>query len=107
MSVSIQQLSVPVFAKTLGNLSAILDKAAAHAEAKKIDPTVLLGARLFPDMFPLMRQIQLAGDFAKGSVARLAGHDATEARRILGARVPDMVVTDDLETAMRALGRAA
>lgn len=75
MSVSIQQLSVPVFAKTLGNLSAILDKAAAHAEAKKIDPTVLLGARLFPDMFPLMRQIQLAGDFAKGSVARLAGQE--------------------------------
>ncbi len=73
MTLSMQQMSVPIFAKTLGNLSAILDKAAAHAEAKKIDPSVLLAARLFPDMFPLLRQIQLAGDFAKGSVARLAG----------------------------------
>jgi hypothetical protein len=71
----IYSMSVPVFAKTLGNLSAILDKAAAHAEAKKIDPSVLLAARLFPDMFPLTKQVQVACDFAKGTVARLAGEE--------------------------------
>lgn len=75
MSHSMQQMSVPIFAKTLGNLSAVLDKAAAHAEAKKIDPSVLLQSRLYPDMFPLLRQVQLASDFAKGSVARLAGQE--------------------------------
>jgi hypothetical protein len=68
-------MSVPVFVKSLGQLSAILDKAAAHAEAKKVDPTVLLNARLFPDMFPLTKQVQVACDFAKGSVARLAGQE--------------------------------
>jgi len=68
-------MSVPVFAKTLGNLSAILDKAAAHAEAKKFDPAVLLGARLFPDMFALTKQVQTACDFAKGSVSRLTGQE--------------------------------
>jgi hypothetical protein len=68
-------MSVPVFEKTLGQLSAILDKAAAHAEAKKIDPSVLLTARLFPDMFALTKQIQVACDFAKGTVARLAGEE--------------------------------
>jgi hypothetical protein len=66
-------MSVPIFVRTLGNLSAILDKAAAHAQAKKIDPAVLLSARLYPDMFAFTRQIQLAGDFAKGTAARLAG----------------------------------
>lgn len=71
----IYSMSVPVFAKTLGNLSAILDKAAAHAEAKKIDPAVLLAARLYPDMFPLTKQVQVACDFAKGTVARLAGEE--------------------------------
>ena len=65
--------SIPVFAKMLGNLSAILAKAAAHCEAKKIDPAALLGARLFPDMFPLTRQVQIATDQAKGGAARLAG----------------------------------
>jgi len=68
-------MSVPVFAKTLGNLAAILDKAGAYAEARKIDPAVLLTARLYPDMFALTKQIQLACDFAKGSVARLAGQE--------------------------------
>jgi len=68
-------MSVPVFVKTLGSLSAILDKAAAHAEAKKFDPAVLLAARLYPDMFNLTRQVQIACDFAKGSVARLAGEE--------------------------------
>jgi len=65
--------SIPVLAKTLGNLSAILDKAAKHCEAKKLDPNALLGSRLFPDMFPLTRQVQIAADQAKGCAARLAG----------------------------------
>ena len=73
MPISMYQASAPRFANTLNNLSAILDKAQAHAEAKKIDPAVLLASRLYPDMFPLVRQIQIASDSAKGPVARLAG----------------------------------
>jgi hypothetical protein len=73
VKISMYAMSVPVFVKTLGNLSSILDKAAAHAQAKKIDPAVLLAARLFPDMFALAKQVQVACDFAKGAVARLAG----------------------------------
>jgi hypothetical protein len=65
--------SIPVFAKMLGNLSAILDKGAKHCEAAKIDPNALLGFRLYPDMFPLTRQVQIAADQAKGCAARLAG----------------------------------
>jgi hypothetical protein len=64
---------VPVFVRTLGNLSAILDKAVRWAEAKKIDPAVLVNARLAPDMFALARQVQIASDAAKGCAARLAG----------------------------------
>jgi hypothetical protein len=67
------QASVPRFANMLRNLDAILAKAQAHAAAKKIDPAVLLGGRLFPDMFPLVKQVQIATDHAKGAVARLAG----------------------------------
>jgi hypothetical protein len=67
--------SVPVFVKTLGNLSAILAKAAAHAEQKKFDPEVLVNMRLAPDMFPLLRQVRIACDFAKGAAARLAGEE--------------------------------
>jgi hypothetical protein len=66
------QASVPVFVRMLGNLATILEKAAAHAEARKIDPAVLVQARLFPDMFPLARQVQIASDSAKGGAARLA-----------------------------------
>ena len=69
------QASAPRFANMLGNLSAILDKAQAHCEARKIDPLVLTGDRLYPDMFPLSRQVQIACDTAKGAVARLAGVD--------------------------------
>jgi hypothetical protein len=75
MRVSMYALSVPVFVKTLGNLSAILDKAAGHAQARKIDPAALLAARLYPDMFTFTRQVQLASDFARGSSARLAGQE--------------------------------
>lgn len=72
---AMHSMSVPIFVKTLGNLSTILDKAAAHAEARRIDPAVLLSARLYPDMFPLSKQVQLASDFAKGATARLAGQE--------------------------------
>jgi hypothetical protein len=67
------QASAPRFANILKNLSAILDKAQAHCEAKKIDPLALTSFRLFPDMFPLARQVYIATDTAKGAVSRLAG----------------------------------
>lgn len=73
MPLSMYQTSIPVFVRALGNLSAILDKAAAHAAARKIDPSVFINARLAPDMFPLSRQVQSASDSAKGCAARLAG----------------------------------
>lgn len=73
MAISMYQSSVPVFTRMLGNLSTILGKAAEHAATRKIDPAALLGARLFPDMFSLTRQVQVACDFAKGATARLAG----------------------------------
>jgi uncharacterized protein len=73
MKTSMYQTSIPTFVRVLNNLAAILEKGAAHAEARKIDPTVLLNARLFPDMFPLTRQVQLAADTANGGAARLAG----------------------------------
>ena len=73
MKISMHQASVPTFARVLNNLAAILEKTAAHAEAKKIDPIALINFRLFPDMLPFSRQIQIASDSAKGGVARLAG----------------------------------
>ena len=78
------QASVPVFTRMLGNLRAILEKGAAHAEAKKFDAAVLVNGRLAPDMFALARQVQIAADMAKGCGARLAGieppkHDDNEA----------------------------
>jgi uncharacterized protein len=73
MSVSMYLSSVPQFLRALTNLRAILEKAAAHAEAKKITPSVLVNARLYPDMFPLSRQVQIATDHAKRAVSRLAG----------------------------------
>jgi hypothetical protein len=73
MTISMYQASAPRLANSLTNLSTILDKAAAHAEAKKIDPSVLLQSRLYPDMLPLLRQVQISSDNAKGAVARLAG----------------------------------
>ncbi len=66
-------IAIPTFQKQLGALDAILDKADAYATAKKIDIAVLLAARLYPDMFNLTRQVQLATDFAKAAPARLAG----------------------------------
>jgi hypothetical protein len=73
MTMSMYQASVPVFKQMLGALSAVLSKAEAHADAKKIAPQALLQARLYPDMFPLLRQVQIACDFAKSVSARIAG----------------------------------
>lgn len=73
MTLSMYAASVPVFKQILGSLSAILDKAEAHAAEKKIDQAALLQFRLFPDMLPFVRQVQIAADFAKGCAARLGG----------------------------------
>ena len=73
MPVSMHRASVGVYTQMLTALSAILDRAAAFADTRKIDPAIMLQTRLYPDMFPLGRQIQLATDHAKGATARLAG----------------------------------
>lgn len=73
MQMSMYQASLPVFERMLGNLRDILGKGAAHAEGKGIDPAVLIGSRLYPDMFPLSRQVQIATDVVKGFAARIAG----------------------------------
>ncbi len=75
MTISMYEASIPVFIRMLKNLAAILAKGAAYAEAKKIEPTVLVNNRLYPDMFPLVRQVQIASDAAKGCGARLAGRE--------------------------------
>jgi hypothetical protein len=75
MALSMYQASVPVFVKYLNGMSRVLDKAAPLVEARKIDPAVLAGLRLYPDMLPFAKQIQIASDNAKGPVARLAGID--------------------------------
>jgi len=72
MTISMHSASAPVFGRMLGNLLAWLDKAEAHAKAKKFDPANYLGLRLTPDMLPFTRQIQIASDACKGAVARLA-----------------------------------
>ena len=73
MTLSMHAASVPVFKQMLASLADVLSKAEAHATDRKIDPNALLQARLFPDMFPLVRQVQIACDFAKSVPARLAG----------------------------------
>jgi hypothetical protein len=83
MAISMYDISIPVLTRGLTNLSAILDKAATHATAKKFDSVVLASSRLFPDMHPLSRQVQIACDTAKGAAARLANveipkHEDTE-----------------------------
>jgi uncharacterized protein len=75
MTLSMYSASVPVFKQILNSLLAILDKAETHADEKKIDPQALLQFRLYPDMLPFIRQIQIACDFAKGCSARLGGVD--------------------------------
>ena len=76
MAISMHQVSVPIFVRMLGNMLGWLDKAEAHAKAKKFDPSNYLGLRLAPDMFPFSRQIQIASDSCKGCLARLAGLEA-------------------------------
>lgn len=83
MTISMYEASAPRLANTLKNLSAILVKAEQQAVDRKFDPAVLLASRLYPDMFPLLRQVQICCDNAKGPVARLAGieppkHDDNE-----------------------------
>jgi len=73
MALTMHSASVPVFARMLGHMDLWLEKAAAHAEARKFDPKAFLTARLAPDMLPFPNQIQIASDNAKGCVARLAG----------------------------------
>ena len=75
MTVSMYKISVPIFVQFLTSLSAVLDKAAAYAEAKKVDPSVLLNTRLAPDMFPLLRQVRAATDHAISAGGRFAGVD--------------------------------
>ena len=75
MKISVHAMSVDVFARALGNLSVFLEKGQAYAAQRKFEPAVLLTSRLAPDMFPLTRQVQIACDLAKNSVARLAGEE--------------------------------
>ena len=75
MTISMYQASVPRIINMLGNLSRIIEKAQAHADAKKIDPAAIIDFRLYPDMFSLCRHVQIATDTAKSVVARLAGAD--------------------------------
>jgi hypothetical protein len=84
MSVALYDVSIPIFTLSLNNLAAILDKAASHADNKKVDPKALPATRLIVDMLPLSAQVQIACDTAKGAAARLAGvenpkHEDTEA----------------------------
>lgn len=76
MTLSMYQVAVPPLVHSLSNLVNILEKGAIYVEEKKIEETVLLGARLYPDMFPLTKQIQIASDVARRGVARLAGSEA-------------------------------
>jgi len=73
MTMSMYQASVPTFIRMLGNLTTVLDRGATYAAARKIEPAVLINSRLFPDMFPFGRQVQIVTDNAKGGAARLAG----------------------------------
>lgn len=93
MTISMYQASAPVFARRLATLKAVLAKGAAHAAAKKIDESVFINARLYPDMLPLKAQVYIATDTARGAVARLAGSEPPKWEDIettfaeLGARV--------------------
>ncbi|NJM28319.1 MAG: DUF1993 domain-containing protein [Pseudanabaena sp. RU_4_16] len=73
MTISMYQASIPSMIRSLNNLMTILEKGAAHAEARKIDPAVLINTRLYPDMFPLGKQVQIVSDVARRGAARLAG----------------------------------
>ncbi|MEP7067586.1 MAG: DUF1993 domain-containing protein [Usitatibacter sp.] len=76
MTISMHQAGIPTIIRALSNLAEILEKGEQHAAAKKIDPAVLLNGRLYPDMFPLSKQVQIASDISKGGCARLAQVEA-------------------------------
>ncbi|HET7798385.1 MAG TPA: DUF1993 domain-containing protein [Nevskia sp.] len=104
MTLSLYDASVPVFKQMLGGLDSVLGKAQASAEARKFEPSALIQARLYPDMFPLSKQVQIACDFARGVSARLAGADVTayadkeetlEELRALIARTLEFVASFD------------
>jgi hypothetical protein len=98
MTISMYQASVPRFVNILGNLSNILDKAQAHIDTRKLDDATLTTYRLFPDMLPMAKQVQIACDTAKGVVARLAGveipvHEDNEKTLVeLKARIAKTIV---------------
>jgi hypothetical protein len=75
MSMSMYQASVPIFVQMLSGLSGVLDKAEAHCTEKKIDPAVMLGSRLYPNMWALTKEVVAATDFARNTTARLAGKE--------------------------------
>ncbi len=87
MALSMYSASVPMMKTLLGALSNVLDKGAAFAAAKNVDPAVLAGDRLAPDMFPLWRQVQIACDMARGGALRLAGREVPS--------MPDVEATFD------------
>lgn len=76
MSLSLYEATIPTFLHSLHSLKSILEKAVAHGEARKFDPNVFVATRLYPDMLPLNRQVQIASDAAKGAAARLSGTEA-------------------------------
>ncbi len=78
MTISMYQALVPPIIRALNNLMAILEKGDAHAEARKIEPSILITSRLYPDMLPLVRQVQIASDIARRGAARLAGLEAPQ-----------------------------
>jgi hypothetical protein len=114
MTIPLQNATIAVFRQFLTALSANLDKASSFAEEKKIDPVVLCATRLYPNMFPLARQVQLACDFAKNTTARLAGieppkfEDAeTNLVELKGriARTLDFIAQQDPKAIDAAVGR--
>ena len=110
MSHPLYDASIPVFRQLLGSLAAILSKAEAHAAERKIDPDALLQARLYPDMFPLRQQVQIACDFAKNIPARLTGtplvpfEDTEQSFADLQARIARTLAMVDGWTAERFEG---
>lgn len=90
MTISLYAASVPVLKQMLNSVSDLLKKTEEHAAAKNIDPNAYLQARLFPDMFPLIRQVQIAGDFARGVSARLAGLDVPKVDDSLATTFADL-----------------
>ncbi|MGD1864313.1 MAG: DUF1993 family protein [Phormidesmis sp.] len=76
MAISMYQASIPNLVRAINNLAAVLEKGAAHAETKGIDPAVLVNSRLYPDMFPLGKQVQIVSDISRKGIARIAGVEA-------------------------------